>query len=72
MVYWLTDTAASSARMYSGNAEIRSNSVVVDLPVGCSIFPHEVFRAPGSWAERFYPNLIHLIELDQEWSFRRV
>jgi hypothetical protein len=72
MLYWLTDTAASSARMNFENAETRSNSVVVDLPVRCSIFAHEVFRAPRSWAERFYPNLIQWNELDQGWTFRRV
>lgn len=27
--------------------------------VGCSIFPHEIIRPPRSWAERFFPHLIH-------------
>lgn len=60
-LYWLTDTAASSARIYFEHAGIvgKNNSGVVALPVGCSIFPHEIVPAPRSWAERFFPKLIH-------------
>jgi epoxide hydrolase len=68
-LYWLTDTAASSARMYFENAGSPPNLGIVDLPVGCSIFPHEVYRAPRSWAERVYPNLIHWNELDRGGHF---
>jgi hypothetical protein len=41
----------------------------VELPVGCSIFPGEIFRAPRSWAARVYPNLIHWNELDRGGHF---
>jgi epoxide hydrolase len=70
-LYWLTDTAASSARMYFEHAGIvdKNNSGVVDLPVGCSIFPREIVPAPRSWAERFFPNLIHWNELDRGGHF---
>ena len=56
-LYWLTDTAASSARIYLENAGAAPNAGVVELPVGCSIFPHEIIRPPRSWAERFFPHL---------------
>src|SRR5262245_57289015 len=70
-LYWLTDTAASSARIYFEQAGIASknNSGVVDLPVGCSIFPREIVPAPRSWAERFFPKLIHWNELDRGGHF---
>jgi pimeloyl-ACP methyl ester carboxylesterase len=59
-LYWLTETAASSARLYFENtAIVGRNKGVVDLPVGCSIFPREIVPAPRSWAERLYPKLIH-------------
>jgi pimeloyl-ACP methyl ester carboxylesterase len=70
-LYWLTDTAASSARIYFEHAgiEAKNNSGVVDLPVGCSIFPREIVPAPRSWAERFFPKLIHWNELDRGGHF---
>lgn len=64
-LYWLTDTAAFSARMYFENAASSPNLGIVDLPVGCSIFAHEIFRAPRSWAERVFPHLIYWNELDR-------
>jgi epoxide hydrolase len=67
-LYWLTDSAASSARMYLENPA-SPNLGMVDLPVGCSLFPHEIFRAPRSWAERFYPHLIYWHELDRGGHF---
>jgi epoxide hydrolase len=70
-LYWLTDTGASSARIYFEHAGIvsKGNSGVVDLPVGCSIFPREIAPAPRSWAERLFPKLIHWIELDRGGHF---
>ncbi|HJZ91503.1 MAG TPA: epoxide hydrolase [Gemmataceae bacterium] len=70
-LYWLTDTAASSARIYFEHAGVvgKGNSGRVELPVGCSIFPGEIVPAPRSWAERFYPKLIHWNELDRGGHF---
>jgi epoxide hydrolase len=70
-LYWLTDTAASSARIYFEHAGIvsKGNSGVVDLPVGCSIFPREIVPAPRTWAERFFPKLIYWNELDRGGHF---
>jgi pimeloyl-ACP methyl ester carboxylesterase len=70
-LYWLTETAASSARIYFEQARLGSinNSGRVDLPVGCSIFPREIVPAPRTWAERFFPNLIHWNELNRGGHF---
>jgi pimeloyl-ACP methyl ester carboxylesterase len=70
-LYWLTDTAASSARIYFEQARLGapSNSGRVDLPVGCSIFPREIVPAPRSWAERVFPKLIHWKELNRGGHF---
>ena len=68
-LYWLTETAASSARMYLENADVIGEPPVVEMPVGCSIFPREIVPTPRSWAERVYPNLIHWNELDRGGHF---
>jgi pimeloyl-ACP methyl ester carboxylesterase len=68
-LYWLTNTAASSARLYFENADVRFNAGIVELPVGYSVFPREIYRPPRHWAERVYPNLIHWNELDRGGHF---
>jgi epoxide hydrolase len=68
-LYWLTNTAASSARLYRENAKLGMNQGVVDFPVGLSIFPREIFPTPRSWADKFYPRLIHWNQLDKGGHF---
>jgi epoxide hydrolase len=68
-LYWLTETAASSARMYLENASVTGAPPVIEIPVGCSIFPREIVPAPRRWAERVFPKLIHWNELDRGGHF---
>jgi epoxide hydrolase len=69
-LYWLTETAASSARMYLENAAVTGDPPpVIEIGVGCSNFPREIVPAPRSWAGRVYPNLIHWNELDRGGHF---
>ena len=69
-LYWLTDTAASSARIYWENRTNTSPSGGrIDIPVAVSVFPHEIWRAPRSWAEKNYTQLIHWHELDKGGHF---
>jgi pimeloyl-ACP methyl ester carboxylesterase len=70
-LYWLTGTAASSARFYFEQAVLlgdRNNPGRVELPVGASIFPRDL-PAPRSWAELVYPNIIYWNELDRGGHF---
>jgi pimeloyl-ACP methyl ester carboxylesterase len=70
-LYWLTGTAASSARFYLEQAAVlgkRNNPGGVDLPVGCSVFPHDL-PAPRSWAKQVYPKLFYWNELDRGGHF---
>jgi pimeloyl-ACP methyl ester carboxylesterase len=57
-LYWLTNTAVSSARLYweykGGFFDVRN----VTIPVAVSAFPDEIYQAPRSWAEKAYPKLI--------------
>jgi pimeloyl-ACP methyl ester carboxylesterase len=73
-LYWLTGTGASAARAYweLGRAQALAGGKAppeVSLPVGFTTFPGEIFRAPRSWVERSYPNLIHFNEVDKGGHF---
>lgn len=67
-LYWLTGTAASSARLY-WEAFANFNADPVSIPVGCSIFPGEFMRASRRWALKRYPNLVHWNELEKGGHF---
>ena len=63
-LYWLTNTAISSARLYwdtthnlppAGFFDARG----VKLPVGVSAFGEEIYQAPQSWSEKAYVKLLH-------------
>jgi pimeloyl-ACP methyl ester carboxylesterase len=57
-LYWLTNTAVSSARLYweyKGGFFRRQKR---HHPVAVSVFPDEIYAAPKSWAEKAYPKLI--------------
>jgi pimeloyl-ACP methyl ester carboxylesterase len=68
-LYWLTGTAASSARIYRENSPSSFSGGRLDLPVGVSVFPKEIYRAPLSWAKATYPQLIHFNELPRGGHF---
>jgi pimeloyl-ACP methyl ester carboxylesterase len=57
--YWLTNTAVSSARLYWESKLAFFDAKGVEIPVGVSVFPDELYPAPQSWAERAYPKLVH-------------
>lgn len=69
MMYWLTGTAASSARLYWQSFNALNSSEEITLPVGCSIFPGEILRASRRWAEKRYRNIIHWGEPDRGGHF---
>jgi pimeloyl-ACP methyl ester carboxylesterase len=72
-MYWLTNTAVSSARLYweavqkssGGFFDIRG----VQLPVAVTVFPDEIYAAPRSWAERAYPKMIYFNKLPKGGHF---
>ena len=68
MLYWLPGTGASSGRLYYESFRDFPTDPVT-IPVGCSIFPREIFRASRRWAERRYRNLVHWNELDRGGHF---
>jgi pimeloyl-ACP methyl ester carboxylesterase len=70
-LYWLTNSAASSARFYLEQKAAlngRNNPGIVNLPVGVSVFPHDL-PAARSWASAVYPRLFYWNELDRGGHF---
>jgi hypothetical protein len=68
-LYWLTGTATSSARLYWENNANNFNAVDISLPAAVTVFPGEIYRAPRSWVERSYHNLIYFNEVDKGGHF---
>jgi pimeloyl-ACP methyl ester carboxylesterase len=73
-VYWLTGTGTSAARSYweSGQAAARAAGQApppVNLPVGFTTFPGEIWRTPRSWVEASYPNVTYFNEVDKGGHF---
>ena len=68
-LYWLTNTAVSSARLYWENKLVFFAPKHVQIPVAVSVFPDEIYAAPRSWAEKAYPRLMHYNRLDKGGHF---
>jgi epoxide hydrolase len=68
MLYWLTGSAASSARLYWQSFGSFSAGEV-ETPAGCSIFPKEIFVCSRRWAGNRYKNIIYWNELDRGGHF---
>jgi len=68
-LYWLTNTAVSSARLYWESKLAFFAPKGVAIPVAVSAFPDELYQAPRSWTERAYPKLIHYNRLPKGGHF---
>jgi epoxide hydrolase len=75
MVYWLTKSAASSARLYweaalmrpSGRSRLGSGTTAT--PTGISIFPGEVMRPSRRWCEKRYTDIRFYEQVDRGGHF---
>jgi len=68
-LYWLTNTAVSSARLYWESKLAFFAPKGVAIPAAVSVFPDEIYAAPRSWAEKAYPKLIHYNRLPKGGHF---
>jgi hypothetical protein len=62
---WVTNTGISSGRLYWENTLGFFDVKGVSVPAAVSIFPRELYRAPRSWTEQAYPNLIYYNEVGE-------
>ena len=72
MLYWLTESATSSARMYYESGLARAGGAGqpgrIEAPTAGAIFPHELFYTPRAWAEAHY-NLVRWTEMPRGGHF---
>ncbi len=68
-LYWLTNTAISSARLYWENKTNLYLPANVPIPAAVTAFPGESFVAPRSWAEKAYPKLIYFHQAEAGGHF---
>lgn len=72
-LYWLTNTAVSSARLYWEAFQVATGGFFdprhVQIPVAVSAFPDEIYTAPESWARAAYPKLIYFNKLEKGGHF---
>lgn len=74
-LYWLTNSAASSSRIYWENRGLNLISAAdqktheISVPVAITVFPDEVFRAQERWARSAFPNLTYFHEVDRGGHF---
>jgi len=67
--YWLTNTGVSAGRLYWESKLGFFDVKGVELPVGLTVFPDELYPAPESWAKAAYPKLIHYNRVDEGGHF---
>jgi pimeloyl-ACP methyl ester carboxylesterase len=68
-LYWLTNTAVSSSRLYWENKHAFFAPKGVAVPVAVSAFANELYAAPRSWVERAYPKLLDYRKHDKGIHF---
>lgn len=67
-LYWLTNSAASSARLY-WHSFSNMGFDPISLPMGGTIFPQELFQTSRRWAEKRFSNIIYWNEVDKGGHF---
>jgi pimeloyl-ACP methyl ester carboxylesterase len=68
-LYWFTNTAASSARIYWENRSATMAGPKLTLPVAVTVFLRDIPRLPRTWIEDTYTDLIHYGEAPKGGHF---
>jgi pimeloyl-ACP methyl ester carboxylesterase len=68
-LYWLTNTAVSSARLYWESKLAFFAPKGIPIPTAVSSYPNEIYAAPRSWTEKAYPKLIYYNRLPKGTHF---
>ncbi len=70
MLYWVTATAASSARLYwESFGPGRRADLPVNIPTGVAVFPKEIVTPVRHWMERRYTDIRHWSEMAKGGHF---
>jgi pimeloyl-ACP methyl ester carboxylesterase len=68
MVYWVTGTGASSARLYWESFKVWGQMDRVELPTGVAAFPGELLKSPRRWCDPAY-NITHWTDMPRGGHF---
>ena len=74
MLYWVTETATSAARLYYESSHQTSSGLIseppgrIEVPTGVALFPQELILPPRAWAEAAY-NITHWTEMPRGGHF---
>ncbi|WP_431323243.1 epoxide hydrolase family protein [Rhizobium sp. YTU87027] len=68
-LYWLTNTGPSSGRIYWENTVSAAKLTAIEVPVGVTVFPGEVYKPPKEWLSRAYPKLVYYSRADKGGHF---
>ena len=68
MIYWVTNAATSSARLYWESFRAFGAQGKVEVPTGIARFPKEIMRPPRSWCENSY-NVTHWTDMPRGGHF---
>jgi pimeloyl-ACP methyl ester carboxylesterase len=70
MLYWVTASAASSARLYWESFGPKNRTAhKVKVPTGVAVFPKEIVTPVRKWMEAGYPNITHWSEMSKGGHF---
>jgi pimeloyl-ACP methyl ester carboxylesterase len=73
MVYWVTNTVGSAARLYAESARADNGAAQawpgrVDVPTGHAVYPYELLQTPRAWADKKY-DIMYWSEQDRGGHF---
>lgn len=68
MIYWLNNAGASSARLYWHSFR-NFGQDMVEIPMGGTVAPMEIFKPSRRWAEKRYKQIVHWAEPAQGGHF---
>jgi pimeloyl-ACP methyl ester carboxylesterase len=73
-LYWLTNSATSSAQLYWENNNNNFNAqsqrtAEIAIPVAVTVFPGEIYQAPRSWTQQAYRTLVYFNVVDRGGHF---
>ncbi|HZR77107.1 epoxide hydrolase family protein [Bradyrhizobium sp.] len=69
MLYWVTASATSSARLYWESFGKRRTTPVVNVPIGVAVFPKEIITPVRRWMEPNFTNITHWSEMEKGGHF---
>lgn len=68
-LYWFTDSAESSARLYWENKSASFSGGRLELPVAVTVYPYDIYQAPKNWIEDSYSNLMYCNAVERGGHF---